>query len=534
MKSSRSMLNDNQWHSLRIFLLIAFSVFGTFLLPRQVFSKTILSQNDLTFVGGFRMPSVLVYNSGLALRYVDGTLKLYSVVGGNDGRKGHVIEFSPPSSLDTTYPFTQVTSYIDFGDIYQDKLVNTVSNGSKSPPAIGLAGGATPPGGLFWDETDQRMYWTKVVGYNTTSSTSDASIGYSTLNDTTHTGKGVASWKLDEPAGLGGKGGRYGFSMCAIPSSFASTYLSGKRLAVGFGGGVSILSNGVPSFGPAVFAIDPPSLINEDHLDYLSSEPQELLSHWASTEKHWAIRNPLYPGLNHRSLNTGTTNYWFEEDSSKFGVWIDTGNKQGILIWALMGAGVADTIVTSVTSNSVFTVADAGDIQANDIIRIYTDYNPNPSYPFEQPRVASVVGNTITLATPTTGNFSSGAVVQAGDWYAGGGPSTTRYWTPLYIYDQDDLANTARDPITYPPYGIEPTSNSNFALEGINYPLRGQLTGNREANIGVPRGMAYDPATHYIYFAARGTTSSQTDVWVYKIDDPMDGTLLPPSSLSIQ
>ncbi len=477
-------------------------------------STTLISQDDLVFVGGFKLPEDIQYNSGLTVRNIGGVKKLYTIrFAGTE--KGYMYEVEVPDTLDTTYPFEQLDTYVNWEDIYQDTLVDTVSNGSSgTPPYVGLSGGASIPSGLYWDEEDQRMYWTKVVNYNNTSGESDASLGFSTLDDHTHTGTGIASWRLDKPASAGGYGARYGFSFCAIPQQFADTYLRGKRLALGFGGGSSIVSNGVPSIGPALFAFDPPDPNNETFLDYLTTPPQRLLSHFAYGES-WALRPEELPGLSFRALGGGQSEYWFLEDRAKYGVWIDNGEKQGILIWVLMGAGEADTVVTQVTNNSEFTVADAGDLQANDIIRIYTDHEPSALYPFEQPRIASVSGNTITLTQATTGNISSGAVVQGGNWYAGGGPSTTRYWTPLYLYDPEDIALVAQG--TLDANEIDPYENSNFALEGGQYPFPGSLPGTSGVNAFIPRGLAYDQQSGYIFFAAREEGGAGTDIWVYQL-----------------
>lgn len=487
------------------------------LLPSFVCAE-VIKQSDLTFVGGFKMPSAVAYNRGLTVRYVNGDLKLYTVL--YAGSRGSVYEIDVPDTLDKTYPFNQSTEYVNWGNIYQDKIVDTVDNGrGGTVPYVGIANDASEPSGLYWDETDQRMYWMKVVNYNNTGTNSDASLGYSILDDTTHTGTGVESWQLDDPAtlGTGGWGGRYAFSMAAIPPSFANTYLEGKRLALGFGGGNSIISQGYSSLGPAVFAIAPPDPAVETHLANLTTPPTRLLSHFAYIED--AAERPSGDGMeghSFRNYNNGDTLHWFIEDKSRYGVWVDTGSKQGILVWAHIGAGSADTTVTSVLSDSMFTVADAGDLRDGDIIRVYTSYEPSNSYPFEQPRISSVSGNTITLESATTGNISIGSVVQGGNWYAGGGPSATRFWTPLYIYDQNDLALVAQGKLDA--NAVTPDSNSNFALNGASYPIPGQLTGNAEAPAFVPRGMAYDETTNYIYFAAREDGGAGTDVWVYQVN----------------
>jgi len=536
---------------------LLFFLLSTLLFVTPSYSA-VITQDDLTFLGGFQMPYPISYNRGITIRYVDGVLKMYTTkYDVNSGQMHWLYEMNVPETLDTSYPFDRLAEVVNWGDIYQDKIVETVDNGgscrckhnaqlcrseetcttqgwnwcdgtcqsadcSEPAPVIDLScsglGYVSPLSGIYWDEIDRRMYWMKVVSYNNSGFRSDAGLGFSTLDDSTKTGTGIDSWALDDPMtlGTGGWGGRYAFSMAAIPQDFANTYLGGKRLALGFGGSVAIISQGYVSIGPAVFALSPPDPAKEDSFMNLSTPPQRLLSHFAYVENA-AVRPPGegMTGLSFRDYDNGETAYWWQEDKARYGVWIDTGDKQGVLIWALMGAGNCDTTVTNVISKSEVTVADPGDLRAGDMIRIYTSYEPSPDYIFEQRRITSVNDKTITFETETTGSIATGATLQGGDWYAGGGPTQTRFWTPLYIYDQNDLALVAQGELDA--NAVNPSSKGNFALEGGTYPLKGQKTPDAEEGEFVPRGIAYDPETNRIYFAARAADYSRTNVWVYQL-----------------
>jgi hypothetical protein len=359
------------------------------------------------------------------------------------------------------------------------------------------------------------MYWASVVAVNSTYSTSDTSIGYAILNDATHTGTGVASFKVDEP-NQNGVGGRWGTSWFQIPDWFSNAYLSGKRLGLGGGGGWSILSNGPMSLGPALFALDPPDVSTDTIYDYLSVAPMKLLSHLNLGTETRVLRNDLYPGKNYRGTTyLNTTAYFFDEDKCAHGVWIDTTTKSGLLFFANMGAGYADTTVTSVTSKSVFSVADPADITAGNLIRIATDYNPNPTYPFESKFVVSVSGNQITLTPATTGTIISGASVKSGAWYTGGGNETSKYYTPLYIYSPSDLALAAQG--TVAPNDIAPTSNLNLAIPGATYPLDGTTANSARAPLEF-RGVTFDSVTNYLYVMVY-RQDGKSSVVVYRVQD---------------
>lgn len=180
-----------------------------------------------------------------------------------------------------------------------------------------------------------------------------------------------------------------------------------------------------------------------------------------------------------------------------------------------MGAGVADTTITSIISDTQFVVGDPGDIGANDVIKIDVTSPSNPSYGFEQRRVSSITGNTITLTSSVTTGMYEGSVVQAGSWYYGGGPSVSKVYSPLYIYDPVDLANSVTNPTLYPPTDVTPVHNSNFAFPNFSYPLPGVFTGSNPAVS--PRGIAFDKQTNRLYLATYDI-GGVNNIFVYQLN----------------
>jgi hypothetical protein len=477
--------------------------------------KVTITPEDFTFVGGFRAPDAVSFNTGLTHRYISGQLYLYSSMYAGDNR-GQVYRFPVPndSFLAQSGIYPKVGDAVNYGDIYQDKLVDLVDNGSgggATPPLIGVSGGASIPSGLWWDEVDQRMYWAKTVNYNNTYSTSDACVGYSILGESS--GTGVGSWKLSPPLYQGGFGNRWAFSFTPIPSSFATTYLGGRKIGVGFGGAVSIISNGPPSIGPALFAINSPSLGVDTHLDYMSSSPVELISHLDGVN-----RAKKAPELYTLSLSSGNSagDEWTPSDTCKYGVWVEGANKNGVIFFSEVAGGNADSVVISSPepTSSSFAVEDPGDIRLGDLIRIDTSVIRTESYPWQLSYVASVDGNVITLESPVTGIPTVGGRVVCGMWYDGGGWASSRWQHPWYIYSPDDFASVALGQKTSAE--ITPTYRMPVALAGLSSAQRGTGPGAAAANS--IRGATFDSTTNRLMIASANEVST-LDIRIYQLND---------------
>lgn len=294
-------------------------------------TKAVIAESDFTYLGCFRVPITINgsdgtdYGYGLTHRYVGGQLRLFSTCGGPYGHR--VYEMTPPATLDTdATPDTYATEVEYWGDIYQSERY-----------LYKAAGTGGDVWGLHWDATDERLYWTYQDAYNSGPG-DDCCIGYSTLDDNTATGTAVAAWRF--PTSVGCKVVK---GMTAIPSSFATTYLSGKRLGVGFGGYESVYGTGPASMGPALFAIDPPSLGTTSSRDYLPT-PTTLINHPANSTEYTrpmrGQRDTNYTTeFDNWQPNAGIGYFTWSDLIRQSGVWIDTPTKHGFVVAAVMGNG---------------------------------------------------------------------------------------------------------------------------------------------------------------------------------------------------
>lgn len=471
-------------------------------------NKAVLQPSDFSCLGAFTIapggdPN---FAGTLALRYVGGQPRLYSMSIGSGGR---VNEFSVPSdnALRTAAPFPAAALTYDFGDIYQQALYSTVDKGYGTPPFTGLASGISP-NGLFWDEIDRRMYWTYTSGYNNTSGVSDTVVGYSTLNDATHTGTGVGMWKLVPPSA---GNNRWVNGLVSIPPDYAALF-GGRRLGVGFGGFYSIASNGPVSAGPALYAVDPAGFTAAMNRNYAASTPLKLMLHKFGTDVSAGYHRPP----RHASLQCldmydegafkGQTNVWNWSDKPPSAVWIDTGSKHGFIVFALLSGGNVQTNVLSASGSLACQVADASGLHVGDFVQVQTVNTAGQSeYPFAVGSVASIAGNNVTFGflengwpsgTSNVGAARVGGTVVSGAFYQGGGNCASCWWTPWYIYDPSDLAAVAQG--TKQPDLLVPTSMANYPLPHVErYPIPGG--GPDQIRPCLPNGAAYDPATKRLY-----------------------------------
>lgn len=508
------------------------------LVPGFCHSRSVITPSDFTYIGGFRTPLVEEPRS-LTVRYKGGTPYLYSTYPVKDSQGAlidfRLIEMNIPT-LQTTYTsFTRAEITHTYGDVWGAALRDTVYNGSadcEASPCIGISGGASTPSGIYWDEIDQRLYWVKTVNYNNSNDPgdpSDTAFGYSTLNDTAHTGTGIASWMLDERrADNNNWGGRWAFSVFPIPAVVADE-LDGRRIGIGAGGGVSIISNGPPSMGPAAFAVKPPSTSVEAAYSYLAAEPIPLVHHQLSRAK----RSPSYLGLNMSSGDAGylKTDEWFAEDETKHGVWISEVNKHGFLAIGKLGGGNLNTTITAFNSSTSVTVADAGDTIIGDLLRVDTAAsNFATGYTYDRVRVSGVTGNTITFATPLLETYQVGDKVQAGTWYWGGGPEDSRVYTMAYIYSEDDLLAVAQG--TKQADALVPTYNELWPLpSNIPNPGAGRTSGGGVRSV---RGVTYDPTSKrlYVMFSTE-EMANPSDVFVYQLNEEIVDPVCSPSNQEV-
>lgn len=337
---------------------------------QTAYGKTQLTGNDLQFVGAFTVPKTLsngyitTYGFGLAVRRVGGQPRLFST--GYSGGEFSLYEMSVPA-LAQSLPWNTATVTTNYGAVFADRdgWVN----------------------GLYWDNTDQRLYYSTSGNYIASGDQYKPSIAYLDSIDSTPVSHG--RWGLANRSFKMANSG-----ILAIPSNFADQYLGGKRLAAGFGGYQSNMAFGPISMGPSLSAFLPPTteptggyLTNtplvgypltawtsgsrptvdrcwrdehfiNDHQDYIdpdssfggSNNSGDILQHRYSGDEvfYWqgystnANTRIEYPNNNPTTI---ATKHW-EEDTGFWGhdwvgggAWIETENKEGIVLAADLSSG---------------------------------------------------------------------------------------------------------------------------------------------------------------------------------------------------
>ena len=498
--------------------------------------KSVVMPDDFEFIGAFALPEgnlaggYLGYYTGLTHRYINGELKLYTIAGPYSNRLpgGYMLEVPVPVNISLTKPYPRQNDYVSFGDIFQDKITKISEGYTPANPGIGLAETGIPR--IYWDERDQRMYWTRVTFYDN-NYWPDTALGFSILDDEAKTGTGIGNWIIPSEVNPNGAK-RWSFSMTGIPDWFADAFLGGRRLGVGFGGGVSIISNGA-SLGPTLYAIKPPDPAVEPHMSMLSTPSIALLSHLFGFERP-ARLNASMPHFMASSPDRDLYTWGSYGTNSPVGIWIDSANKHGVITFATLASGNANTKVVRALADNIIEVEDTGDIMPGDQIFINTDWLDQGAHGYqnEAVKVAGLDGKIITLTNPLKGSpiindytaevtYESGDIrtiayinrVVCGTIYYGGGPLSSRYYNCWYIYDPADLALVADGDLECDV--VEPVFNDRVDFPNISYPLDASVGGINILNI---HGATFDDATGRLYILTRGLDSFDV-VYVYQLDD---------------
>jgi hypothetical protein len=422
-------------------------------------TKSVIQSSDFTYLGAFRLPESFQWQgAGFAHRYVDGDLRFFSV---NNGAE--LVEFDAPASLAsgvTTAPIAAVNR--NWGSLYTT-----------------LPGGWSK-WGIHWDSTDARLYWT--IGSNYESDPDTSFLGCSVLDDGAGTLTKYGKWKLTgrgQKMALGG--------MVNIPSDFATAYTSGRRLGLGFGGYHSLTNVGPASLGPALCAVDPPSLSLAD-ADTLP----------AFTE---LVGYPSGVGDRVKRFTTDIINYFDSAASNRVtwncsilqsGVWIDTPTKHGVLFGMCMDhMAINTTVAASPTPTTTSaTLTNAGDLAAGDVV--WMEASGQPSHGYVAVTIATISGNNITFpvqeAAPDVGGWcrAGGFYAFSTLWWSRG----SHYW---YVYDPADLASVATGAVTQD--AIQPLNGWSVEYPHISYPIPG---GNGFGPKPVT-AMTYDATTQRLY-----------------------------------
>ena len=223
-------------------------------------ARTPLTGGDLTYLGSFQMPRIVgnneqtAYGNGLALRRVNGQVRLFSTSFKAD--KFPLFEVTVPT-LKTSAPWNEAYVVKAWGDVLSD--------------AQGIVNG------LYWDETDKRLYYSSSWNYVASGNQYEPTLAFLTISpDETRT-TSYGRW------GFSNRGFKQvNFGLTSVPSDFATQYLGGKRLAAGFGGSQSAIAFGPGSLGPALTAFSPPIIGTQG--GYLANTP---LVGYGGSEGQW-------------------------------------------------------------------------------------------------------------------------------------------------------------------------------------------------------------------------------------------------------
>jgi hypothetical protein len=281
-------------------------------------SKQLLTQADFTYIGAFDLPAVPNtspdWGKGLAYRYVNGELHMFA----GTWNPQDVYEVRVPTPSKTSIPVA--TLIRDWGDITHGKMTTKIPGGS-----VDLFG-------LYWDETDKRLYWSYQNTYNTGSG--DPAMGYTVLSDSGST-TAYGPWAF-----TGHDAKAAGACVIPIPQWFADAYLGGKRLAAGCGGPWSAATAGPASFGPALTAFSPPGTSGS------SISSTNLVGYPFVADAYGP------PDRAHRDTNYQGSGdwlawapgngigYWTDVDIIWQGAaWIDLPDKHGVLFAPVLGNG---------------------------------------------------------------------------------------------------------------------------------------------------------------------------------------------------
>jgi len=297
--------------------------------------KKLLEQTDFRFVGAFRLPSSVqgeqskqsedaAWGRTLALRRVAGEVRLFSLT-----VKGNLYEVRLPDTLASSGPWPLAQTVRYWGDPSGDQK-------RLDPGPKGETRNGSSVFGLFWDETDKRLYWSYGDGYNTVSS-ADPSLGYSTLEEATGKVNPAGAWRFPEVGCKASMGG-----VLEIPAWFADKYCAGQRLGAGFGGYFSIATVGPISMGPSLTAFAPPSTLSRNGGAPLEHTP--LLGYPFNATPYTAPTRAERDADYHTEFDAWNpragTGYWSWSDWLWQGaVWVDTPTRHGLLYFPTLGNG---------------------------------------------------------------------------------------------------------------------------------------------------------------------------------------------------
>lgn len=275
--------------------------------------KAVLQPSDFAYLGAFKLPTTVEGSStgagrGIALRYVGGELRMFSYQNFIPG--AGVYEVVVPALKTSAWNIATLSR--NWGDIF---------GGLRSSRNL-------ESGGLYWDDEDARLYWFYNDNYNGINANAPT-FGYSVLNDTDGTAVAHGVYNLATGGCKRAQGG-----ITKIPAWFATAYCSGRKFGVGFGGYASIMATGPVSMGPALSAIDPPSVESG------ALAATHLLGYPYNASGYTACQRPNNYSGGLGLAPSGEIGYFQWTDTiGQSGVWIDLPTKHGLLFAFNIGTG---------------------------------------------------------------------------------------------------------------------------------------------------------------------------------------------------
>ena len=477
---------------MRVILLIIF-----IMLPIYAHSRTSLTGNDLSFVGAFAMPRLVgdneqtAYGNGLALRRVNGQVRLFSTAYKADNFS--LYEVSVPT-LKTSPGWNEAPLIKAWGYVMSD--------------SVGLVNG------IYWDDTDKRLYYSSSWNYITSGDPYQPSLGYITISpdETTTTSHGL--WGFANRSVK-----QVNFGLTAVPSDFAAQYLNGKRLAAGFGGNQSAVGFGPGSYGPTLTAFAPPTTEAEggylsntplvgyggSHAEWTSGSRPAISRAWRDDDQLLGIYGALSDPDNSTGNDTGAWNYTGDENFYWQGYSV-TGASRAYLPDYITFPESAIKTKHWVAGNSFWTADYLGQSGA------WIQTTNKEGF----------------LLLPT---FSTGHV-----YYESSEPKAEGFKHQWYIYSRDQLASVATGSV------------AESEIQAARYPVDFSHLGVTSSPFsGNPpwrcTGMAFDPADNRLYVMLSQASNAPLNnmystglVAVYQINDTpaLSGQRYPIKSISKQ
>lgn len=451
------------------------------LMSTELFAREVLRADDLEYVGAFKVQREVgddlaetAYGSGLALRRVDGQVRLFSTAYKNGSYA--LYEITVPT-LKSAQPWNTAPLTKNWGYVFTHKT--------------GLLNG------LYWDETDERLYYSSSPNYVASGDPYYPTLAFLTFNQDETQATSYGRWGFNNRSFK-----QVNFGVTPVPADFSGEYLGGKRLAAGFGGYQSIAGFGPASFGPALTAFSPPVvgteggyLTNTPLVGYGGSHDAWTTGDRPSVNRAWRdddVIHDIYGNMSDPDNSTqNTAPYWHLSGDESF-------------YW--QGYSINGSSRTSIPDNVTF-----------DNSRIVTKHWEsgnafwNTDYIFQSGAWIQTANKEGILFLAT---FDTGHV-----WYYNSNSNAEGMKHKWLIYSRDQIASIVQGSVGED--DIQPTRyDTNLTDLGIE----------SKAHAGIPKysctGMAFDPVDNKLYVVLQYASNAPTInmystnlVAVYQVND---------------